>query len=288
MREQVLDDVVARRFLLGQLPPDEEGRIQELAFEDPDTFTFLESVEDDLIDEFINGELSADEEQRFKRHFLSVPDRRNNLKISRVMRQHFDKASHGRSFPLWFKLAAALALVIFLGWICIRLWEARQSAPIQAGPDRPAPIPSPEFKVSPSLEPTRSPAHAENKPKSLTPEKKKGLATYALLLPSAASRSEGVQELPLAPDAPTMTIELPLITQRNFVTYEATLENEAGTVIQRWPNLKAENLTSGKALKIEVPVALLKPHDFYRIVVSGVSANGQTEVIARYPFEVKA
>src|SRR5262249_32828030 len=90
MREQVLDDVVARRFLLGQLPPEEAGRIQELAFEDRDEFVFLESVEDDLIDEFIHGELSADEQQSFESHFLSQPGRRHNLKISRVLQQHFN------------------------------------------------------------------------------------------------------------------------------------------------------------------------------------------------------
>src|SRR5690349_5837779 len=83
MKEQVLDDVLARRFLLGQLSPDEQGRIEEWAFEDPDTFTFLESVEDDLIDEFIHGDLSTAEERQFKSHFLCLPGSRNNVKISR-------------------------------------------------------------------------------------------------------------------------------------------------------------------------------------------------------------
>src|ERR1041385_537041 len=93
MKEQMLDDVEARRFLLGQLPPEEQGRIEELAFENPDTFTFLQSVENDLIDEFIQGDLSPVEEQQFKKHFLSLPGSRNNLKISRMLQQHFDKAA---------------------------------------------------------------------------------------------------------------------------------------------------------------------------------------------------
>ena len=83
-----------------------------------------------------------------------------------------------------------------------------------------------------------------------------------------------------------MTIELPLITQTDFVTYEAAFENEAGTVLQRWPNLKSAHLTSGKALKIDVPESLLTPQESYRIVVSGVSSKGKPEVVARYPFEV--
>ena len=83
-----------------------------------------------------------------------------------------------------------------------------------------------------------------------------------------------------------MTLELALITERNFRKYEAVLGNEAGTVLKRWSNLKAEQLTSGKALKLAVPAALLKHEEFYRIIVSGVSAKGETEVVAHYPFEV--
>ena len=294
MREEPLDDVEARRFLLGQLPPEEQGRIEELAFEDPDTFTFLETVEDDLIDEFIQGELSAVEVQQFNDHFLSLPDRRNNLRVSRLLRQHFDKAARVpavgwfRRPRTWITALAALALLIFAVWIFNRIWQARKPAPIQAGPDRPAAIPSPSFNASPSQESAQTPVHVENKPKS-TPGKQKRSAAYALLSPSAVPRElgEGVQQLPLAPDSPTMTIELALITQKNFRSYEAALESKAKTVLQRWPNLKAERLTSGKALKIEVPVSLLHQQEFYVIVVSGVSAKGETEMVASYPFEVK-
>ena len=84
MKEPVIDEVVARKFLLGQLSPEEQGQIEELAFEDPDTFTFLESVEEDLVDEFLQEELSPLEKQRFNDHFLSFPGRRQELEIRQV------------------------------------------------------------------------------------------------------------------------------------------------------------------------------------------------------------
>lgn len=302
MREQVLSDVVARRFWLGQLSPEEQGRIEELAFEDHHTFAFLESVENDLIDEFIQGDLSQEEKLSFESHFLSLPGNRNHLEISRMLQRHLDNIPDVPerkrfSFLDWFKLqsgwlkisvtaVATLVLVIVILWIITLFWQARKPAAIQAGPDRPTAMPSPSFEGSPSLAPTASPAHVENKPKSLTPERKKALTAYALLSPSAAPRSEDVQQLPVARDTPTMTLELALISQRNFRTYEAALENEAGSELQRWTNLTAQSLTSGRALKIDVPSALLKPQEFYRVVVSGVSSKGETEVIARYPFEV--
>jgi hypothetical protein len=297
MEDQVLDDVVARRFLLGQLPPEEQGRIEELAFGDCDTFAFLESVEDDLIDEFIRGDLSVDEKQRFERHFLSLPGRRKNLKISRVLQLHFDAAGDQKfslsnwfnAKPLWVRLSltvTATAVLATIGvLIVVRVKEAMQPAPIQAGPDRPGAVPTPEFKVSPALEPTASPVHVENKPKIVTPDKQKKPVAYALLVPSALVRGDGVRQLKL-PEASSMTLELALITPTDFATYEAVLENEAGTTLQPWSGLKSARLTSGKALQIEVPVARLKPQEFYRIVVSGVTSKGKTEVIAQYPFEV--
>src|SRR5689334_1730056 len=108
MKDQLLDEAVARRFLLGQLPPEEQGRIEESTSEDVDTFTFLETVEDDLIDEFIQGDLSAEEKQRFENHFLSLPGRRNNLQVSRVLQQHLDtikiRDRKGFSIRAWFSL----------------------------------------------------------------------------------------------------------------------------------------------------------------------------------------
>ncbi|HSE16263.1 MAG TPA: hypothetical protein VLB46_04375 [Pyrinomonadaceae bacterium] len=297
----MLDDVVARRFLLGQLPPEEQGRIEELAFEDPDTFTFLESVENDLIDEFIHGDLSVDEEQQFKSHFLSLPGRLNNLKVSRLLQRHFNKAAAVSpkvrfSFPGWFKqqsawsqiaiAAAVVGLIVFAVWIFIRTREAEQPTPMQAGPDRPIAVPSPEVKVSPSPEPAASPVHVENKPKSVPPKQKR-VVTYAVLSPLASTRGEGAQSFELAPDTPSMTIGLALITQRNFRRYEATLKKETDTVLHHWAKLKVEELPSGKALTVDIPVALLKPQESYLIVVSGVSAKGKTEVIAQYPFQVR-
>lgn len=302
MKEQMLNDDVARRFWLGQLPPEDRGRIEELAFEDPETFTFLELVENDLIEEFIQGELSPVEEHQFKNHFLSLPASRENLKISRMLQRRFDKRvsfpdppkSDWLLFGGWFKrqsawvripmlAAAALALIAVAFWIVSLVWEARNPAPIQAGPDKPIVIPSPEVKVSPSPELAPSPAHVENKPKASTPERKRS-AAYAVLLPSASPRGADAQPLKLPTDIASMPLELPLISQKNFRIYEAVLEDENGKVLYTWSNLKAEQLTSGKALQIDVPVTLLKPQNVYRIIVSGLSSKRVTERVARYPF----
>jgi hypothetical protein len=285
MKEPVIDEVVARKFLLGQLSPEEQGQIEELAFEDPDTFTFLESVEEDLVDEFLQEELSPVERQRFNDHFLSLPGRRQDLKISKVLQEHFNlvpaevskaepeekeviaddgrKPSFGRfidslkaqSFWLGATTAtAAVALVIVLVSPPFRDREESQLA----GPGTPVNVPSPEPLVSPSLHPTPSPVQTQNKRKSPAPEKQKPepapekgnpVAPYVTLLPSAALRSAGEQPFQLPPGASSVPVGLALVNQTDFKTYDVKLEDEAGREIDRWSNRIAQHLAATQSVQ---------------------------------------
>lgn len=327
MKEPIIDEVVARKFLLGQLSPEEQGQIEELAFEDPDTFTFLESVEEDLVDDFLQEELSPLERQRFNDHFLSLPGRRQDLKISEVLQEHFkvakseevieDKPTEGvaddddrklffRRFielvkapRFWVPATTAAALVALLILVVPPFLDRDESQ--QAGPGTPVNVPSPEPQVSPSLHPTPSPVRAE-KPKSPTPEERKPepvpkkkipVAPYAILLvPSAVPRGPGVQPLQLD-DAPSIRLGLALINRKNFKAYDVTLQNEAGREIYRWPNRRAQNFPATQdsqaipGLLIDVQTSLLKSDESYRIVVTGVSAQGERSILEGYSFEAK-
>lgn len=305
MKEQVLDEVVARKFLLGQLPAEEQEHIEELAFEDVDTFAFLESMEDDLIDDFIQGELSNSEEQRFKEHFLSLPGRRSNLEISRVLQQHLDRTApqparveeRKSSFFDWFKrqhtfwqlsiTAAGLTLLIIAVWLFILAWKAQKPTQIEAGPNKPIMVPTPELKSYPTVEPTPPPLHVENTPKSPSPEKKRSGVSYAVtLLASAAPRGKGVQTFKLPADVSSVPVGLVFLSQKNIQTYEATLENEAGTMVHSWPDLKAQRFGSGEKVYLEMPAGLLTPQEFFSIILTGVNSKGEKGVVARFPFEV--
>ena len=323
IKEPVIDEVVARKFLLGQLSPEEQGQIEEWAFEDPDTFTLLESVEEDLVDEFLQDELSPLERQRFNDHFLSFAGRRQDLKISEVLQEHFnppkgDDVIKGNDphysflggFLDWFKLqsfwprtitaAVLVALLLFIVWHLQQ--REKQPDPVQAGPGTPVNVPSPEPQISPSLHPSPSPVQAEDKRRDptperqkpgLTPERQKPVATHATLLPSAALRGSRAEPLELPSDASSVRIGLHLMGRRTFKTYDATLENEAGREVYRWSNLKIQRLAatehfrSTKGLVIDLQPSLLNPDETYRIVVTGVASNGDRSILSNYHFEAK-
>jgi hypothetical protein len=81
-----------RRYLLG--PIDEETRPQleqELLVSD-DLFEELLIVEDEIIDDYLSGSLVADDRANFEKHFLSTPQRAEQLKFGRAFRRYVDAA----------------------------------------------------------------------------------------------------------------------------------------------------------------------------------------------------
>ena len=306
MKEQVLDEGVARKFLLGQLPAEEQGQIEELAFTDVDTFAFLESMEDELIDDFIQGELSNSEEERFKDHFLPKGGRRLNLQVSQVLQQHLDRTApkpapvQKFSFLDWFKRqntllqwgmsAAGLALLLIAVWLLMLAYNAQKATQLEAGPTKPVVIPTPELKSYPTVEPTPPPAHAENSPENgprrPSPEKKTSPVSFAVtLFASGAPRGTGAQPFNLPANVSRVPVRLVFHSDNKIPTCEATLENDAGT-IHSWSSLKPAPYGGAQKVELEMPASLLTPQESYTIILTRISSTGEKVVFARFPFQV--
>jgi len=75
------------RYLLGQLPPEDQVRLEERAFTDQDYMQNFLAVERDLIDEYARGELTGAERRQFETHFLVSPGRRQRLRFSKALAQ---------------------------------------------------------------------------------------------------------------------------------------------------------------------------------------------------------
>jgi len=309
MKEQLIDDDLARKFLLGQVSPEQRGELEELAFEDPDTFSLLESVEDDLIDEYLQGELSAVENERFQTHFLSQPGRRANLKLSRVIQHHLneedvpavvpdvpvvvpdDRVSVLGLFKLSrpvFRLSLVAAILIGLViaiWLYVRVLETQRPPAFEARKEENA-TPTPSITNSPTVEPSPTVAHGENKNSAPSPPKHETPPVYAeLLLPLTVNRS-GAQSFTPPSKGANVSVALALINETRYNRYDATLQSDDGTVLKSWPNLRARRLKSVDGLLINIPVALLKPQQLYRIIVTGRAADGTVHNVPRYEFQV--
>jgi CHAT domain-containing protein len=126
---QQIEERSIRKYLLGEL---EEGaarrQIEERLMLDADFFGELEAAEDELIDDYLGGALSAREGEDFRRHFLSTPERQEKLIFAGTFKKYLSKTTGGalgqsgggakrRPWLRWpalpaYATAGALALVV--------------------------------------------------------------------------------------------------------------------------------------------------------------------------------
>src|SRR4051812_42964751 len=85
MRKERVDEVLLLDYLLGNLPEDEQVKVEDRAFTDADYLGALEGAEADLIDSYIRGELSQTERRQFERRFLTSPQRRSKVEHARAL-----------------------------------------------------------------------------------------------------------------------------------------------------------------------------------------------------------
>jgi len=300
MREQILDEVVARRYWLGQLSPEEQGRIEELAFGDPQSFALLEAVEDDLIDEFVYNDLSAEERDRFQEYFLTQPGRSEDLRIAQALRQHLDQEfpapSLWQQFRKFFHLsgnnlipavatgAATIVAIIIIAIILRDRIRRPPSQPFQAENQSTPALPTP------TSTPSETPAHTSPSPtpqndQNKTPVPRDAPPAYGILL-SPGTPVRGGGEVTAVPKKPgTVELRLPLTGNPSYRRYEASLERENGESIQTW-TVKPTRIISGNIVRVSVPFSRLEVSQRYRIVLKGIAANGNSQPYEKYYFVV--
>lgn len=73
--------------MLGQLAGADEGEVELRLLSDADYADHYEAVENELIDQYLEGALSAEERAQFERHFLNAPERKAGLAFSAALRR---------------------------------------------------------------------------------------------------------------------------------------------------------------------------------------------------------
>src|SRR5215470_2534384 len=84
--KNINDEKLISRYLLGELPEEQQVEIEDRAFSDKDYLASITAVENDLIDEYVRGELSAADRQRFETRFLASAERRKRVEFAKALR----------------------------------------------------------------------------------------------------------------------------------------------------------------------------------------------------------
>jgi len=88
MSEDLEQEAELRRYLLGQLTLEEQVLIEQRLFLDSDYAQLAQSVEDDLIDDYVQGDLTKAEREKFENQFLNREEYRDDIRIAQALDQY--------------------------------------------------------------------------------------------------------------------------------------------------------------------------------------------------------
>ncbi|MCI0491078.1 MAG: hypothetical protein L0229_31195 [Blastocatellia bacterium] len=93
-------DEKLKRYLMGELSPQARIEIEDLYLADQDFYERLLIVEDDLIDDYVRGTLSARDRNLFEENFLCSGERRERVEIARTLIAYSDANASSRPASL--------------------------------------------------------------------------------------------------------------------------------------------------------------------------------------------
>ena len=252
-----------RAFLLGALDGDYKTQFEERILAEPSVYDELLIVEEELIDQYVAGDLSALEQQQFESHFLITAERQKNLRFGKLLQRyansHIDLTEQVQppiqvqSFSLlrtpvrrWSALAVLAVILGCAGIIFVRgLVNKREACVLQQTGSR--------------------------------------VVTVTLLPGSAATQGSSTQRVIVSPKGAAVKLELE-VANPTFRNYKSELFREN-------KSLKISDVLTSEAkgeqhvVPFTVTGEMLSPGD-YQVKLSGVLDSGADEFIDNYSFRV--
>ncbi|MEP6637333.1 MAG: hypothetical protein ABJB97_11465, partial [Acidobacteriota bacterium] len=94
-------------YLLGNLPAAETERLDKLSVSDGDFADALRAAEHDLVDAYVQGELSGADLEGFETHYLASPLRRQRLAFAETFQAYAEKDAPARAAAIQREASAA-------------------------------------------------------------------------------------------------------------------------------------------------------------------------------------
>jgi anti-sigma-K factor RskA len=83
-----------RKFLLGYIQVEERRKIEERLMLDDDYFEEISMQEEELIQDYVDGQLNTDERRRFKKYFFISEERRQKIEFARALRRYINERQY--------------------------------------------------------------------------------------------------------------------------------------------------------------------------------------------------
>ena len=323
MAADLNNEKLIARYLLGDLPEDEQVAIEDRAFADNDYLALVTAVENDLIDEYVRQELTTTERQQFETRFLASAERRKRVEFAKALAlvpavpettfiSEPAKSSWRDSLYAFisslnpaarFAVAAVMLLVLVGGaWLLTETLRLRRQltqlqAQDQARQNELQQQVDAEHRRSEELNArlAQEKQQREQSDESLRQLSETGDATNppprpivaALTLLPGLSRGGGDKaSLVMPEDARLVRLQIGIDPAEPYKTFAVDLRTAAGRQVWTRENLAAHDRRGARAVGLTLPATILKPGE-YELKLSGINDSGRAEDVGFYYFDVK-
>lgn len=314
---------VITQYLLGTLPEVESERLDELSVTSEEFAESLSASEKDLIDAYIQGELSGTILAQFESHYLATPVRRERVQFAEAFRIFASKQNlsadssirepanldlqrnggrlstlsifGGRYPALQWGLAIAAVIFIAVGaFLLVQNARLRQQMSLaQARRDE---LQQREMQLQKELEQQRTSnaaieqelaqvraEQAQLKNSGEPPRSETAIASFVLTPQLRGVGQAKLVSIPVNTSRVTMRLNL---EPNDYKTFAVVLLDQSSQLeLWRSGKLKASSKGDAGTLDVTFSAGLLRSQG-YALRVSGFSASGQSEVLSDYPFKV--
>lgn len=237
-----------KNYLLGSIPADVSATLEEQLLTDDDFFELLQAEEDELIDQYLTGELSPAERQQFEQIFLAAPERRERLSWAQTLHQELSLATMVNETSSvapqtafipqpspWWRVwlgspAAYVAAAVLVAMLAFGLWRTNMSPPT--------------------------------------------LGTF-ILTPNASRDGSQTKVIAVPPGASQINLQLELIVVESG-PYQAILRDGAGNTKQRWEGLQPQ---TKQPFVLEVSTAHLDEGTYRINLMTATNASPTDEFV---------
>jgi len=307
---RVLDDETLVQYLIGGLTGEDVETIDEAIVADAEFEVRLRAVEDDLVDAYVNGELTGDTFDRFTSYYLTSPAGRARVEIAEALRGYRrENASAVAPAPavrrsaaaVWWPLAAAAVLLLAAGLLTIDNVRLRRETTTlrehqatleergrqleEAMNRQQAEIASTSQALTQAREAlaagqAHAPAPGQTSPSPIPP-------VLAFLLMPANRGTDKTPTIAIPANAGAANVTLRLQLDGNDYPRYTVVVKDADTnrIVWRSGQLRAVSEGNRTMLPALVPASLLRP-GAYTADVAGVPRSGPSEPLDPYPFRV--
>ena len=325
MATDLNNETLITRYLLGELPEEQQIEIEDRAFSDQEFLASITAVENDLIDEYVREELPETARRRFETLFLASEGRRKRVEFARALVHVADEARvtnrktepvswrealaafiHGLN-PLGKIALAAAVLVVLLGgaWLIVQTLTLRNRLTQLQAQQQSQQSDRQTLQRQVEMERRRSEelaaqlnqekqqrAQTDESLRQLsetlnqqTTETPRSIIASLTLLPGLGRGATTQPKLVLPANATVAQLQIGIEPEETYKSYAVDLRTVAGRPVWTRDSLPARSTRGGRSIRLTLPASALIP-GAYELRLKGKTEANVVEDVGFYYFEV--